>query len=272
MPRAKAKTAAPKVVAKDKLYRLADDRTGASVMIKTGKKGRLSVPFQEEDGTWIRRAIRHCPNQRSVFVEEQDDHAQVVPIIFTKGYLEVKMTDPMTQKFLDLHPSNTANGGTWFEVVDEEAEAVADLEYDDLVTELKYEVRQMAKKGDEGLHKLSSVVAVVEDDVTKATTLSTEQLRRIINNKIDDDPYYFTDDHGNINIFDNDLAERKYVVLRALSDGVLKKAINGRSMLWGKKGEVIASCPAGTNLTEWFADFLSTDEGMLVAEEIVKRS
>lgn len=272
MPRAKAKAAPKKVEAKDKLYRLADNRTGASVMIKTGKKGRLTVPTKDEDGNYLRRAIRHCPNQRSIFVEEQDDHAEVIPIIFIKGYLTVDKTHPITQQFLDLHPSNVANGGTWFEEVNEEEEAREDLELEDLITELKYEVRQMAKKGDEGLHELSAVVAVITDDVKSATSLGIEQMRRIINNKIDDDPYYFTDGVGNINIFDDDLAKRKYIVLRALSDGILKKAFDGRSMLWARGGEVVASCPAGTNLTEWFAEFLSTDDGMLVAEEIAKRS
>jgi hypothetical protein len=48
-----------------KTYRLADDRSGESCMIKTGKKGDLTI-FDEEAGR--RRAIRHCPNQRSIFV------------------------------------------------------------------------------------------------------------------------------------------------------------------------------------------------------------
>lgn len=270
--KAKAKTkVAVKSAPKDKMYRLTDDRSGASTMIKTGKKGNLTIAEKDGD-SWVRRAIRHCPNQRSVYVDEQDNHAEVKPIIFINGYLTIKQTYPLTQDFLDKHPSNVANGGTWFELVDEEAEAKEGLELDDLITDLKYEVKTMAKKGDEGLHELSAVVAVITDDIRNATTLGTEQLRRIINNKIDEDPYYFVGDNGEINIFDDDLAKRKYIVLRALSDGTLKKSFDGRSMLWGKGGDVVASSPSGTNLTEWFAEFLSTDDGLLVAEEIAKRS
>lgn len=259
-------------MSKEKVYRLTDDRSGASTMIKTGKKGNLTVA-EKEGSDYVRRAIRHCTNQRSVYVDEQDSHATVSPIIFINGYLPVKATQPITQEFLDKHPSNVANGGTWFELVDEEAEAEQGLELDDLITDLKYAVKKMSRKKnkDEAMHELSAVVAVITDDIRTATTYGMEQLRRIINNRIDEDPYYFTDDFGNINIFDDDLAKRKYIVLQSLDTGVLKKSFDGRTMTW-KNGETVASCPSGINLVEWFAEFLSTDDGLLVAEEIAKRS
>jgi hypothetical protein len=119
--------------------------SGASTMIKTGRKGNLTVAEKQEGGGYLRRAIRHCPNQASIYVEEQDIHAEVKPVIFINGYLKVEPTHPKTQEFLDAHPSNVNNGGTWFEEVDEEKEATEGLEIDDLITDLKYEVKEMAK-------------------------------------------------------------------------------------------------------------------------------
>ena len=262
------------------MYRLTDDRSGESCTIKAGIKGNLTV-LSKVDGKEVRRAIRHCPNQRSIFIDEQDDHALVKPIIFTNGYLHVPSDQPLTIEFLDAHPTNVVNGGIWFERVDEEQEAAESLEYEDLQTDLKNIVKQMAKKAltakknedkDEAIHQLSAVVAVIEDNITAATSYGIESLRRVIYNKIEEDPYYFTDGNGNIVIFEDDDNMRKYITLRALNDGVISKTIDGRTMLWTKGKKSIFTAPMGVNLTEAFADFLASDDGMLVAKTIAERS
>ena len=265
-------------MSKQKSYRLANDKSGESFTLKAGHKGQLTVLSEIEEGTGkakvtrkVRRAIRHCPNQRSIFLDEQDDHALVAPIIFINGYLHVPETQPLTVEFLDNHPSNVLNGGIWFEPVNEEQEAAESLEREDLELELRMAVKNMSKT-DDGLHELSAVVAVLEDDIKAATTYGMQQLRRVINNKIMEDPYYFTDGAGKITIFEDDDVKRQYITLRALNEGILQKSVDGRTMMWSKGKKAIVSCPMGSNLTEFFADFLASDEGMLVAAEIVKQS
>ena len=252
---------------RNKTYRLADDRSGESCMIKTGKKGRLTV-FDEEANS--RRAIRHCPNQKTIYMDEQDQFGLVEPIIFTYGYLEVPANQPITQAFLDFHPSNISNGGGWFESVDEEKEAKESIVDDELSVDIKYAVRQMAKKKD-GIHELSAVVAVLLDDVNRASSMELESLKRVLYNEIDADPYYFTDDKGKVNIFDDDSIKRKYLILRAIKEGVIRKSPNNRSMVWAKDKKVIATAPRSIELIEYFSDFLTTEEGMLVLEEIARR-
>ena len=85
-------------------------------------------------------------------------------------------------------------------------------------------------------------------------------------------PDYFTDDAGEINIFDDEYVHRKYLVLRAIKDNVLKKSANNKSMLWYIGGQIILTAPQSVDLVEHFTEFLSTDEGLLVMEEIKKRS
>lgn len=251
-----------------KTYRLADDRSGEACMIKTGKKGDLTI-YDSDSGR--RRAIRHCPNQKSIFVDEQDKFGLVVPIIFVNGYLEVDGTDPITQEFLDAHPSNVANGGGWFEEVNEEQESKESIILEEKKNDIMYTVREMAKQ-DDGIHELSAVVAVLLDSVDEASRMGIESLKRVIYNEIDNDPEYFLDEKGNVTIFDDDLIKRKYLILKSIKEGIIKKSPNNRSMVWVKDNKVIATAPRSIDLVEYFADYLSTDEGMLVLEEITRRS
>lgn len=252
----------------EKTYRLADNRSGESFMPKTGRNGRLTI-FDEEINA--RRAIRHCPNQPSIFIDEQDKFARVSPVLFTSGYLTVSGKNPITQKFLDVHPSNIANGGKWFEHVDEEKEAKESIEVDELQIDLKYAVRQVAKKKD-GIHKLKAEVAVITGSIDIASRKGIEELKQELYNQIEANPYYFTDDLGNPNIFDNEEVFRKYMVLKALKDGVIRKSTNGKTMMWAKGKENIYSAPIGVELVESFSEYLTTDEGMLILEEITRRS
>lgn len=252
----------------NKTYRLADDRSGESCMIKTGKKGDLTI---YDSDTESRRAIRHCPNQRSIFVDEQDSHALITPIIFEYGTLEVSSQQPITQQFLDNHPANVANGGGWFEIVDEELEAKESIEDEELKNDIMYAVRAMSKTKD-GIHELSAVVAVLLDSVDEASKMGIESLKRVIYNEIDNDPKYFVDENNNVTIFEDDVIKRKYLILRAIKEGIIKKSPNNRSMIWCKDSKVIATAPRSIELIEYFADYLSTEEGMLVLEEITRRS
>lgn len=252
----------------EKSYRLMDDRSGLAFMLKVGKRGDL-LTFDEEAG--YNRAIRHCPNERSIFVDEQSDHALVAPITFYGGYLEVKAAEQATQIFLNNHPDNGANGGTWFEEVNDEKEAAESIQIDEMKLDIKYAVRQKSKE-ESGVHELEAVAAVLLNSVELASEMQTEELKRTIYMEVDKDPYYFVDDLGNVNIFDDDSITRKYIVLRAIKDGIIKKTPNSKSIVWARDGALIASAPRGIELVDYFADFLSSDEGMLVAEEIARRS
>jgi hypothetical protein len=267
---AQAKSTAATKVARlqTKTYRLSDNRSGESCMVKTGKKGDLTI-FDAEEGR--RRAIRHCPNQRSIYVDEQDAHSLIVPIIFQYGQLEVSGQQPITQAFLDAHPANVANGGGWFETVNEEQEAKESIQSEELKSDIMQAVRDMAKTKD-GIHELSAVVAVLLDSVDEASRMGVESLKRVIYNEIEDDPTYFVDEKGNVTIFEDDGIKRKYLILKAIKEGIIKKSPNNRSMVWAKDNKVIATAPRSIELVEYFSDYLSTEEGMLVLEEISRRS
>lgn len=268
MPQAKSKqrTAKAKFTAKE--YRLTGDRSGLAYDIKTGRKRKLLV-FDEDKG--YSRPIRHCPSEPTIYADEQSEFAYVEPIFFMHGYLEVPKEKQITQRFLDAHPSNVANGGNLFEEVNGEKEAEREMILDEMRIDIYNEVRRVSKL-DDGEYQLEAVVAVLEDSVAKASEMGMQSLKRRIYQEIESNPEYFCDDDGNVTIFNDDYISRKYFVLRAIKEAVIKKSVNNKSMVWVRDGKTIATAPRGVELTDFFTDFLATEDGMLVAEEIKKRS
>lgn len=252
----------------NKSYRLMDDRTGTSFLLKVGRDMNLTVYDEKQD---VRRAIRHCPNEKTIFIDEQSKHALVEQIIFEYGYLEVPADRPLTQQFLDQHPDNHANGGNWFESVDEEKESQDYVKEEDLKHEIRTLIIEKSKE-DDGVYALEMVASVLTGSLAEVSKMKTAELKRLLYTELEVNPHYFTDDNGNITVFDDQEMQRKYLTLRALSDNIIKKSPNGRAMHWSKDNKKIAAAPVGVDLVEYFAEFLSTDEGILVSEEISKRS
>lgn len=252
---------------KEKSYRLADDQSGESFMLKVGRNRRLLV-FDESKNR--NRAIRHCPNESSIYIDEQSDFALVDPIIFFSGYLDVKAQDQITQIFLDTHPDNTANGGNWFEEINDEVEAKESIEEDELKMDIKQVVREKLKEED-GVYALEAVVAVLTGSVVEASQMQKSELKREIYLAVDRNPYYFVNDDSEVTIFEDDYILRKHLTLVALRNGIIKKSSNNKSILWGDTKKVIATSPSSMDTTDYFAEYLTTDEGMIVFDEIKRR-
>lgn len=253
----------------EKSYRLTDSRSGEAFYLKTGRDKRL-LYFDEVKG--FNRAIRHCPNEASIFIDEQSEHALVEPIIFRDGLLEVEREGQTTQKFLQAHPDNKCNDGSWFEEINDEQEAGEDIEVEELIADIKQTVKSKANEED-GIYELEMVASILLNSVEQVSKMKTSsELKRVIYQYVDSNPYYFTDDEGNINIFDDEFLQRKYLVLRAIRDNIIRKSPNKKSMMWVQGNKIIATAPQGLDLVDFFTDYLSTDDGILVIEEIKRRS
>lgn len=250
-----------------KTYRLVGESTPLTFLLQTGKNKKLLIFDKVLNKN---RPIRHCPNEQVIFIDKQSENAICEPIIFERGVIEVKETDTITQEFLDNHPDNVANGGIWFEYIDEAAEAKIDIERDELIQDIKNAIRdQYKEKG--GVAKLEMAVSLLFGSLDQASKLNADELKRVLYTESESNPEFFTDKNGNVNIFDDSAKVRKYITLRALKDGVIAKTVNGKSIVWGHdKSSIIFSAPIGKDLVEEFALFLESDEGLLVAAELTK--
>ena len=249
---------------KDKEYRLCNDLAPLSWIIKTGGRGNLLV-FDEKENT--NRPIRHCRNEKSIFVDEQSEHAILEPIVIEKGLLKVYAKDVVTQTFLDTHPDNKANGGSVFEEVDEDREAEEALAREDMIIDLKSEVRAVQKEKD-GVFKLQGLVAVLKGSVARASQMTSSELRREIYQEIEATPERFMDG-DKANLFNPEVT-RRHLALVALDKDIIRTSGNGRTIVWSKSGTTITNIPSGIKATDHLFEFLETDEGLLVLEEMQK--
>ena len=80
------------------------------------------VTIYDEEKNTIRE-IRYCPNEPSVYVDDQSDKALKQSVIFREGRLFVRRDQPNLKEFMQMHPQNQANGGKLFKVVDKKKEA-----------------------------------------------------------------------------------------------------------------------------------------------------
>ena len=64
------------------------------------------------------REMRYCPNEPSIWADEQGDNARKETVAFREGKLFVHKDKPNLRKFMDLHPMNIGNGGKVFKQVD----------------------------------------------------------------------------------------------------------------------------------------------------------
>lgn len=251
---------------KDKLYRLAGDLAPLSYNLKSGSKGNLLV-WDEESGT--NRAIRHCRNEKTIFIDEQSEHALVEPVIIEKGYLTVPARETITQDFLDIHPGNVANGGNVFEEVNEDKQAEEQIEREDLILDLKNAVREK-QKDEEGIYELQALVATLKGSAAIASKMSSAELKREIYIAIENNPLRFSNGKGGHTLFDR-AVKRKHLALLCIGSGVISTSPNGKAYVWADTGSVITNIPAGVKPTDHLFEFLETDEGILVLEEMQKK-
>ena len=252
-----------KRILKDKVYRLLSCQP-LTYTIKVGRDKNLLV-FDETKQ--YERAIRHAPNERSIFVDEQTNVAVVEPIVFFNGFLKTKSTDIITQDFVEANPKF----GTLYELVDNERDAVDTIDHDELIMDIKSAIRNKVKE-EGGIEELRAVVSVLISNESRAASMSVPELKKSAYDSIEGNVDRFTDEKGNITIFDDNDIKRKAIAQHAFGSGVIQVSADASRVLWSDNKEVICLIPVGKSHLDFFAKFLETEEGMQVAVEISKRN
>lgn len=262
-PKAKAVVAAPKKrVLEPKEYRLLKYQP-LTFELKTGRDNDLII-FDETEET--NRAIRHCKNEKSIFVDDQSSQAVVNNIIFTNGFLYTEAKDIITQDFLEAHPSN----GRIFEVIDDAADAHEMVADEELILDIKQAIRTKAKEPN-GIEMLRVVVSVLISDAGKASKMSPDELKNEAYYAVDENPNRFCNEEGEVTIFDDSDITRKAVAQQAFTSGVISVSADARRIVWSDNKATICNIPTGKNHLEYFSTFLESEEGMEIMKEIDKR-
>ena len=167
-----------KPVLKDRTYKLTNNAAPLSTYISPGGNPRQPMlQFDEDKGT--NREIRYAANQQSIYVDEQDGHVVVEPIIFIDGMLAVSKRNPALQKFLHLHPLN----GRRFEEINLERDAAKEMET------LNYEVDALIECRALSIEQAENVARVMYS--IDPSSLTTAELRRDLLIQARQDPNRF---------------------------------------------------------------------------------
>ena len=208
--------------------------------------------FDEEKG--YNREIRYASNQKSCFVDEQDNKAILGHIIFENGGLYVPKTNQPLQKLLSLyHPRK----GYVYQEKDDVAEAKDDLvsietEMEALNTAMSIEVDQAE--------------AILRVELGSAVDkMSSAELKRDLYMFARNNPILFLDLVNDENVMLRNLA------IKAAEMGVIKLSQDQRTFAWGSNDKKLMTVPFDENPYSAFAAFLKTDEGVEVFKSIEKK-
>jgi hypothetical protein len=226
--------------------------------------GRANNLLAIDPETGQERAIRHCPNTKTIWLDEQNnDIAVVEPIVFIRGFYKAEAHEEYTQRFLEVHPGN----GKKFEQVDKEKDASVTVNLEDKKIDIKQAIRERMTTG-QGIEEVRAIVAVLDSDVVGAAKMTPSEIRYAAYMCVENNPTRFLNDHGEINIFEDSTIKRTALAQHAFIAGVIQVSPNGRQVIWASSKKPICAVPQGLNYLNVFVNFLATEEGILVAQEL----
>jgi hypothetical protein len=209
-----------------------------------------AVIYDNETGNV--RAIRYCPNEPSIYKDEQSEFAKREHIIFRDKMLAVTHDKPNLKEFLDKHPKNIANGGNSFKVIDKNASAEEALEKEFSQHEAVSLVR------DKSIDDLLPVALYLNININQKNA----EIKRELLSEAKSNPSKF------IQLFDNPQVKCRSAVMQATDYQILNKKKDG--MYWYDSNRLIVSAPAGTDPVDVTTRFFLTDKGASAYERVLE--
>ena len=248
----KTKTA-PKWEIKDRFYYLKGSNEPLSYVLASKSTRRKPLLwFDEEKG--YNREIRYASNQKSCFIDEQDNNVILDHIIFEEGVLNVPKENQSLQKLLSLyHPKK----GYVYEEKDEVAEAKQDL----ISIETEMEALNTAISID-----IDQAEAILRVELgSSVSNMSSAELKRDLYLFAKKNPLLF------LELVNDDNVQLRNLAIKAQELNIIKLSQDQRTFKWGTNGKKLMTVPFDENPYSAFAAFLKTDEGVEVFKSIEKK-
>lgn len=254
-PRAAAPKAAPKATPSFKVKQSYNAETtkvyetvrGGGILCKI--KSEVTI-FDEQENKI--RSIRYCPNEPSIYRDEQGEYARREHIVFRDKMLMVPSNKPNLRQFLDLHPDNAANGGNIFKLIDKNASAEEILEQEFSQHEAVSLVR------DKSIDELLPVAMYLDININQKNA----EIKRELLSEAKSNPTRF------IQLFDNPQVKCRSAVMQAVDFQILNAKADG--MYWYDSNRLIVSAPVGTDAVEVTTRFFMTDKGMTAYDRVLE--
>lgn len=222
---------------------------GGGVVFMLPQKG-VTVYDSESDSV---REIRYCPNEPSIFRDEQSESARRESVTFRDGRIFVPKDKPNLRAFLDLHPQNEANGGTTFKEVNKKKDAEAELNKEFLMTDAVALVR------DKDINDLLPVAMYFKVNINTPVSEIRFNLLRIAKRK----PQEF------IEAFDSPQVQARSIVVQAKDYQIIN--VKNEAVYWFDSNGLIVSVPVGQDPVDVMVRFCLTEKGASVLSSLEER-
>lgn len=207
--------------------------------------------FDEESGQV--REMRYCPNEPSIWRDEQSDSARKEAVVFRNGNLIVPRTKPNLMEYLDRHPGNQANGGNNFKMVDNKKDAQINLEKEFSVSEAIIAVR------DKSIEELLPIAIYFGMNIDRnASEIRFDLLQRAKKN-----PSEF------LGAFDSPIVKVRALVKQCQSYQII--ALKKDGAYWFDSNKMIVANPAGHDCDDTLSRFLMTEKGATTHSSLEER-
>lgn len=220
--------------------------SGGGAVYMMHQKGTTIYDKQKD----VVREIRYCPNEHSIFRDEQSDNAVRKSVIFTDGVLFVRPDQPNLRAFMQAHPDNKANGGKRFYLVDKQQKAKVDVDKEFLQADAIMMIRQKP------FEDLLAVAAAMGVNVDREASEIKHDLLMIAKKN----PENF------IKSFDNPEVTMKAKIRMASKYGIINLGKSG--VRWTDTNNLIVSVPAGKDPLDVMLRFCLTEAGTPTVEEL----
>ncbi len=207
-----------------------------------------------DEGKGINRQLRYATNQNSIFVDEQDDHAQLGHVMFRDGMLYVDRTQQTLQKLLSIyHPKA---GQKWVEIDD-----VQDAEDD--IDRIEYELKALSLVQNLDIENIEAIMRTELGSTVAG--MSSKELKR--------DAYLFAKNNPKLFI---ELSEDEDLKLRNLANrsveaGILDLAEDGTVFKFTGNGKKVMTVPFDQHPYAALAQYFKTDDGVTLMKSIMKK-
>ena len=252
-PKKETKPTEPSWEIKDRSYYLIGRGEPLTYVLTSKSTSRKPLLwFDEEQG--YNREIRYASNQRSCFIDEQDNNAILSHIIFENGNLYVPKQNQPLQKLLSLyHPKK----GYVYEEQDDVAEAKEDL----VSIEVEMEALNTAMSID-----IDQAEAILRVEVGSAVDkMSSSELKRDLYMFARNNPVLFLD------LVNDENVQLRNLAIKASEMGIVRLSQDQRTFSWGTNNRKLMTVPFDENPYSAFAAYLKTDEGVEVFKSIEKK-
>tara|TARA_R110002020_G_scaffold44118_3_gene127454 strand:+ start:1654 stop:2490 length:837 start_codon:yes stop_codon:yes gene_type:complete len=199
------------------------------------------------------REMRYCPNEPSIWADEQGDNARKETVAFREGKLFVPKDKPNLRQFMDLHPMNINNGGKVFKQVDKKKDAENELKREFLLTDAIGMVR------DKDINELLPIALYFGVNINTPVTEIRYNLLNIAKKKTAEFIQSF--DSPQVQVRSSIQQSKDYQIINLKSDGCY----------WFDTNKLIVSVPVGQDAMDVMVRFCLTEKGSPVLSTIEDR-